>query len=145
MPGGQFCVAEAQSRLQKLHKADSVTRDSFGIRVRLVMSFGRAFKRRVRDALLPLGFIALCGYFAWHAKHGEFGLMARERRLSQIADARITLERLQKERDAMERKVSGMRSDNLDRDQLDERARALHNLVERDELIVPYDQGKRLY
>jgi hypothetical protein len=38
-----------------------------------------------------------------------------------------------------------MRSDNLDRDQLDERARALHNLVERDELIVPYDQGKRLY
>jgi len=109
------------------------------------MSFGRTLKRRLRDALLPLGFIALCGYFAWHAKHGAFGLMAREQRLTQIAEARVTLEKALRERDAMERRVAGMRSENFDRDQLDERARALHNLVDRNDLIIPYERDKRLY
>jgi len=109
------------------------------------MSAGRALKRRVRDALLPLGFVALCGYFAWHAKHGEFGLLARERREAQLVEARAALERVQREREAMERKVAGMRGDKLDRDQLDERARALLNMVGKDEVIIPYEPGRRLY
>jgi cell division protein FtsB len=109
------------------------------------MSFGRALKRRVRDALLPLGFVALCGYFAWHSQHGDFGLLARERRVAEIADARATLERAQAERVAMERKVSGLRGEKIDRDQLDERARTLLNLIGKDELVVPYEAGKRLY
>jgi cell division protein FtsB len=109
------------------------------------MAISRTVKRRLRDALLPLGFIALCGYFAWHAKHGAFGLMAREQRLTQIAEARVTLERVQRERAMMERRVEGMRSENLDRDQLDQRARAMHNLVGREDLIIPYGPGKRLY
>jgi len=109
------------------------------------MSFGRALKRRVRDALLPLGFVLLCGYFAWHSKHGDFGLLARERRVEEIAQARLALVRAQSDRDAMERKVAGLRGEKIDRDQLDERARTLLNLVGKDELVVPYEPGKRLY
>lgn len=109
------------------------------------MSFVRAVKRRVRDALPPLGFVALCGYFAWHSVHGDFGLLARERRLEDIAAARAVLHRVEHERDAMERRVAALRGDRIDRDQLDERARTLLNLVGKDELVIPYEPGKRLF
>ncbi|MDO9708463.1 FtsB family cell division protein [Paracraurococcus lichenis] len=109
------------------------------------MSFGRALKRRVRDAMLPVAFAALCGYFAWHSQHGDFGLEARDRKLADIAQARDALTKAEAERDAMERRVAGLRGDRIDRDQLDERARALLNLVGKDELVIPYEPGKRLY
>ena len=109
------------------------------------MSFGRTLKRRVRDALAPLGFAALCGYFAYHAVHGDFGLDARERRLADIAQARQILARATAGREALERRVDGMRGAQLDRDQLDERARTLLNMVGRDELVIPYEPGRRLY
>ncbi|GGC58401.1 hypothetical protein GCM10011504_40760 [Siccirubricoccus deserti] len=109
------------------------------------MSFGRALKRKAREAVLPLGFIALCGYFAWHSMHGDYGLLARERRLEDLAAARATLARAEAEREAMERRVSGLRGDHIDRDQLDERARTLLNLVGKDEIVIPYEPGRRLY
>ena len=109
------------------------------------MSFGREMKRRVRDALPPLGFAALCAYFAWHALHGDYGLLAREKRLEEIAAARTVLARAEAERDAMERRIAGLRSERIDRDQLDERARTLLNLVRNDELVIPYEPGKRLF
>lgn len=104
-----------------------------------------ALKRRLRDALLPLLFVAFSAYFAWHSVHGELGLNAREARLLDIAQARDVLARVQADRDAMERRVEGMRGDTLDRDQLDERARTLLNLVGKDELVIPYEAGRRLY
>lgn len=109
------------------------------------MSFGRTLKRRARDALAPLGFAALCAYFAYHAVHGDLGLEARDRRLAEIDQAKQILARVTAEREALERRVDGMRSQQLDRDQLDERARALLNMVGRDELVIPYEAGKRLY
>jgi cell division protein FtsB len=109
------------------------------------MSFGREVKRRVRDALPPLGFLALCGYFAWHAVHGDFGLVARERRLEDIATARAVLVRVEAERDAMERKVAGLRGERIDRDQLDELARTQLNLIAKDEIVIPYEPDKRLF
>jgi cell division protein FtsB len=109
------------------------------------MTFGRALKRKAREALLPLGFIALCGYFAWHSMHGDYGLLAREQRQEEVAAARATLARAEAEREAMERRVSGLRGDRIDRDQLDERARTLLNLVGKDEVVIPYEQGQRLY
>ena len=110
------------------------------------MSFGRELKRRVRDALPPLGFAALCGYFAWHSVHGDYGLMAREAKMQDIATARAVLARAEAERDAMERRIAGLRGErSIDRDQLDERARMLLNVVAKDELVIPYEPGKRLY
>ena len=109
------------------------------------MSFGREMKRRVRDALPPLGFAALCGYFAWHSVHGDHGLLAREKKLAEIAEARVGRARAEGERDARERRIAGLRGDRIDRDQLDERARTLLNLVGKDELVIPYEPGKRLF
>lgn len=109
------------------------------------MSLGRSLKRRVRDALAPLGFAALCAYFAYHAVHGDFGLDARERRLADIAQAKQILARAESDRESLERRVEGMRGARVDRDQLDERARTLLNMVGRDELVIPYEPGRRLY
>ncbi|MBL6454447.1 septum formation initiator family protein [Belnapia sp. T6] len=109
------------------------------------MSFGRAVKRKLAEALPPVGLALLCGYFVWHSLHGDSGLLARERRMEEIAAARQTLVRAEAERDAMERRVNGLRGDRIDRDQLDERARTLLNLVGKDEIVIPYEPNRRLY
>ncbi|TCZ65325.1 FtsB family cell division protein [Roseicella aquatilis] len=109
------------------------------------MSLGRAIKRRIRDAMLPTAFAGLCAYFAWNAQQGDFGMVARERKLAEIAQARTALVRAEAERDALERRVAGLRGERIDRDQLDERARTLLNLVGKDEIVIPYDPGRRLF
>ena len=104
------------------------------------------FLRRVFNALaLPALFIGVSGYFVWHAMHGERGTIARKDRVADIAAARQELQRAEAERDAMERRVAGLRGERLDRDQLDERARSLLNMVGRDEIVVPYGPERRLY
>jgi cell division protein FtsB len=107
--------------------------------------FFASLSRGLRALILPVVFIAVGGYFIWHAVHGERGLIAREQRQQQIADARAELERARAEQHAMERRVQALRGDRLDRDQLDERARQLLNMVGRDEIVVPYGPTGRLF
>lgn len=108
--------------------------------------FSLRFLRRIFQALaLPTLFVALCGYFVWHAMHGERGLIARDQRVRDIAMARADLAKAEEERDRIERRVTGLRGDRVDRDQLDERARALLNMVGRDEVVVPYGPERRLF
>jgi cell division protein FtsB len=109
------------------------------------MALLSTFKRLLKGVLVPALFLAVSGYFAWHAVHGERGLMARDKRQADIVSARAELTRAEAERDAMERRVTGLRGDRLDRDQLEERARSLLNMVGRDEVIVPYGPERRLY
>ena len=104
-----------------------------------------ALSRGLRALALPVLLLAVGGYFVWHAVHGERGLIAREQRQGQIVDARIDLERVRAEQLAMERRVQALRGDRLDRDQLDERARQLLNMVGRDEIVVPYGPERRLF
>lgn len=101
--------------------------------------------RRLRAAALPALFLACCGYFVWHAINGERGLIAEEQRLAQIAEAQGERERVLRDLAAMERRVEGMRGEQLDRDQLDERARQLLNMLGRDEIVVPYGPDRRLF
>ena len=103
-----------------------------------LMALLSIFKRILKGVLVPAVFLAVSGYFAWHAVHGERGLMARDKR-------EAALQQAETERDAMERRVAGLRGDRLDRDQLEERARSLLNMVGRDEVIVPYGPERRLY
>ncbi|MBB5693473.1 FtsB family cell division protein [Muricoccus pecuniae] len=109
------------------------------------MAFFKGVKRRAQALVLPVIFFALCGYFAHHAMHGTRGILAREARNAEIAAARIVLAEAEAERDSMERKVAGLRAEHLDRDMLEERARALLNVVSRDEIIVPYPPNRRLF
>ena len=110
-----------------------------------LMALLSIFKRILKGVLVPAVFLAVSGYFAWHAVHGERGLMARDKRQGDIVAARAALQQAEAERDAMERRVAGLRGDRLDRDQLEERARSLLNMVGRDEVVVPYGPERRLY
>jgi cell division protein FtsB len=110
-----------------------------------LMALFSIFKRILKGVLVPAVFLAVSGYFAWHAVHGERGLMARDKRQGDVVAARAALQQAEAERDAMERRVTGLRGDRLDRDQLEERARSLLNMVGRDEVVVPYGPERRLY
>lgn len=109
------------------------------------MSIGREIKRRCKAAIPPLVFMALTGYFAWSAAHGDHGLKAYAQRQSQLLDAQTDQMKAQAEVDVWERRVAGLRTTRLDPDALDERARLTLNLADPAEIVVMYGQGKKLY
>lgn len=109
------------------------------------MSFGRSVKRRVAAWIWPLLFASVAGYFMWSATQGSRGLNAYALRQQDLAAATAQLQRADAEVKIWERRVSGLRADQLDRDALDERVRAMLNLSDPADVVVPYAQDKRLY
>jgi cell division protein FtsB len=104
----------------------------------------RVVKRSLQAVALPALLLGICGFFAWSAVHGDRGTVAREERLERIAQAKAERDRAVADRDAMERRVAGLRGPSVDRDQLDERARTLLNLHGRDDLVIPWTPERRL-
>jgi cell division protein FtsB len=109
------------------------------------MSFARAVKRKVRAAIPPLIFLSLVGYFCWSATQGDRGLKTYALRQQQLKEAQADLASAQAEQQNWEHRVLSLRSAHLDTDTLDERARAMLNLADPTEVVVPYPQGQRLY
>jgi cell division protein FtsB len=109
------------------------------------MSFKRMLGRALRFVAVPSVLASLTAFFIWHASHGPRGLVAKEVRITEIAGARIELARAVGEREAAERRVGALRGQNIDRDQLEERARALLNLTQREEIVIPYPPSQRLF
>ncbi len=106
----------------------------------------RAIKRAFNVLFVPVIFAGLCWHFAWYAVHGpRVGSLARDAKTAEIAAMRGDLAKAEAERDSMERRVAGLRGDMIDRDQLDERARALLNMVGKNELVAPYGPGRELF
>jgi cell division protein FtsB len=85
--------------------------------------------RRRRGILTALGLytfaVLFIGYFAINAFTGNHGLRAQQDLDQQLAAMQTDLVRLKAERSVWERRVALLRSDRLDPDMLDERARAL--------------------
>ena len=109
------------------------------------MAFGRAFKRRAKGAIAPLLFLALVGYFAWNATHGDHGLIAYAQRQQLLKQAQDDLAQVQAEKTEWRSRVTALGADHLDADMLDERARAMLNLSDPGDIIVPYGDKDRLY
>jgi len=86
-------------------------------------------RTRLRAVLTALGLYTIAaliiGYFGVNAYTGAHGLKAKQDLGQQQADLNRELERLRAERKIWEHRVSLLRSNNLDPDLLDERARAL--------------------
>ncbi len=109
------------------------------------MSLGRELKRRAKAAIAPLIFLSLVGYFGWNATHGNRGLVAYAQRQELLTRAQADQAKALAERDGWERRVAGLRSSHLDADMLDERARAMLNLADPADIIVPYAPQDRLF
>ena len=108
------------------------------------MQLGRMMRRKARAAAAPVLFLLLVAYFLWNATQGQHGLRAYAERQQDLVAARAGLDRAHAELTVWERRVNGLRS-RIDGDALDERARAMLNLSDPQDVIVPYDKGQRLF
>ena len=98
-------------------------------------------RKRLRSFFTALGLYAVAalfiGYFAVNAFSGNHGLRAKQQLDEQIAELTAEFGRAQLERAQWERRVSLLRSDKLDPDLLDERARAeLHYIHPREVTLM---------
>jgi cell division protein FtsB len=109
------------------------------------MDIWRSVKRQVRAAVAPVVFLSLSAYFVWHASQGERGLLSYAERQKDLVVAKAQLERAQQEVVLWERRVNGLRGARLDRDALDERARAMLNVSDPNDVILLYPNGQKLF
>jgi len=109
------------------------------------MNIVRFAKRAALAALPPALFLSLTGYFAWNATRGDHGLHAYAMRQQQLIGAHAQQGAAEAERDGWETRVAGLRANHIDPDTLDERARALLNLADPTDIVVPYPQSAKLF
>jgi cell division protein FtsB len=79
---------------------------------------------------------AMVGYFGVNAYTGKYGLNARQELDQEIVALTTELARLKRERAEGEQRVSLLRSDRVDPDMLDERARELLDYADPHDLIL---------
>jgi cell division protein FtsB len=96
--------------------------------------------RRRRTILTAIGLYAFAalyiGYFAVNAFTGAHGLRAQADLDRQLATMQKELTELKAERAVWERRVALLRSDKIDPDMLDERARALLGLADPHDVVL---------
>jgi cell division protein FtsB len=94
-------------------------------------------RRAIVTALVLYAFAALyIGYFGVNAFTGRHGLRAQQDLEQQLASMQKELSDLKSEHALWERRVGLLRSDGIDPDMLDERARALIGLTDARDLIL---------
>ena len=97
-------------------------------------------RRRLRAFLTALGLYVgaalFIGYFGVNAYTGNHGLRAKQDLDQQYVALNEELSRLRRERDEWQRRVALLKSESIDPDTLDERARAVLGYLERRELTL---------
>jgi cell division protein FtsB len=101
----------------------------------------KEIRRRFAEVLGPLTGAALIAYFGYHAVQGDRGLIAWWNLRHQIEEADFELAAVGAKKKILEHRVSLLRPESLDRDMLEERARAMLGVVHKDDLIVPDPAG----
>jgi cell division protein FtsB len=101
---------------------------------------GMVTRKRLRRivntlALYPLAAL-LIGYFGVNAYNGDRGLKAKEDIERQMATLNAELDRLKAEQAQWERRIALLKSDDLDPDMLDERARTLLDYADPHDLTL---------
>ena len=98
---------------------------------------------KVRPLLLPIFCLMVVGYFAYHAVEGDYGLFALGKLKEREALLEAELAAARAEREEMERHVSLMRPESLERDMIDERAREALNMADAKDLVIFLDPADR--
>jgi cell division protein FtsB len=97
-------------------------------------------RKRLRSILNALGLYVmaalLIGYFGINAYGGNHGLKAKQDIDRQSAALSAELAQLQAERGQWERRIALLKADNIDPDMLDERARALLDDADGNDLVM---------
>ncbi len=97
-------------------------------------------RRRARAILIPLLLYsvsaAIVGYFVHHAHNGSHRLQAKYAFKAKVVEVTREVETLRTERAEWDRRIALLRSDQLDRDILEERGRSLLGRVHRNDLVI---------
>src|SRR6201999_2216940 len=96
-------------------------------------------RSRLKSVLTGLALYAIAaamiGYFGVNAYTGKYGLNAQQQLDQEIIALSSELARLKEERLAAEQRIASLRSDSLDPDMLDERARFQLNYAHPNDII----------
>jgi cell division protein FtsB len=105
---------------------------------------GMVTRKRLRRILNTLALYALAalliGYFGVNAYNGDRGLKAKEDIERQMATLNAELDRLKAEQAQWERRIALLKSDDLDPDMLDERARTLLDYTDPHDLTLMHNR-----
>jgi cell division protein FtsB len=97
-------------------------------------------RKRARRVLIPLVLYgisaALAAYFVHHAHSGSRGLEAKNQYEVRVSELAAELEAVKTERVEWDRRIALLRSDQIDRDILEERARLMLGRVHRNDLVI---------
>ena len=91
---------------------------------------------KLRRFILPLGSLAVMGYFAYHSFNGDYGIWSRERMEREAIVLEQELAGIKAARLSLAARARLLRPESLDPDMIDERARAKLNVVQADELVI---------
>jgi cell division protein FtsB len=104
-------------------------------------------RKRLRTILTALGLYALAalliGYFGVNAFSGNRGLKAQQDIDKQTAAFTVDLDHLKLEHAQWDRRIALLKSADLDPDMLDERARALLDYVNANDLTMMFEAAPR--
>jgi cell division protein FtsB len=97
-------------------------------------------RTRARAILIPIAFYLVLGsasgYLVWNASKGQRGLAAKAAYAAEMAALSRELTEVQAEHARWSRRVNAMRSESVDRDLLDQEARALLDRVDKDDVVI---------
>lgn len=102
----------------------------------------RWVRSAIRIAAAPGVFLIITLYFGWNVTQGAHGLYAYEKQLVLLDQAKLAYKNALTERDFWRQRVDALSEQNLDLDILDERARAMLNIADKDDIVVPYNWYK---
>lgn len=95
----------------------------------------RAYARQVIGPTLAVSVFA---YFAYHAVEGDRGLLAWIQLTKDVSTAQTELDKVTHVREVLEHQTDLMKSDSIDPDMLDERARSILGVVRKDDVIIVF-------
>jgi cell division protein FtsB len=107
------------------------------------MSTRQHKQSKVKPLLLPACCLLVLGYFVYHAVEGDYGLFALGKLQERVAVLEADLDAVRSERIEMERHVSLMRPESVDRDMIDERARQALNMSDAKDIVIFLDAADR--
>ncbi len=96
-------------------------------------------RRLPRPRVATLFAFGLVAYFGYHMIDGDRGLLAWQQLGLELSASRAELARISAEREHLERSVVHLRRTSLNRDLLDERARASLSLIGPNDVIILLD------
>ena len=94
---------------------------------------------RFSGLIIPTICLGILGYFGTHAYQGNLGVVSRAQMDNQSIDMEFELARLREVKIQLKHKVDLLRDGQIEKDMLDQQARAMLNLVKVDELVINYD------